>query len=78
MNREATDCEKILAKHMSNEGSQPEYRDSYNSVIKEDNSRFRTHKLLEQTLHRRRYTNGHLSHGKMLNIISHQQCKSIP
>ena len=34
MNREATDCEKILAKHMSNEESHPKYRNSYNSVIK--------------------------------------------
>ena len=34
MKREVIDCEKMLAKYVSNAGSYPKYRNSYNSVIK--------------------------------------------
>ena len=56
MKREVIDCEKMLAKYVSNAGSYPKYRNSYNSVIKKGNSMLKMRKLFEQMLHKRRYT----------------------
>ena len=65
---QATDWEILFALHTSDKGLHPDdIKLSHNSVI----GRQTTNKRSEQTVHKRRYTDGQWTHEMMLDTISY-------
>ena len=69
MRRQATDCEKIFAKHTSGKGVLSKIKNSKNSTIKKLSTQLKNRP--EQTPHQRRYTNGKKAYEKMFSNICH-------
>ena len=73
MRRQPMEGEKILANHIHDNGFYQKYmKNSYNSIMKQNQSSLKIGRRTEKTLSQRRHPNGQQVYEKTLNVTNQQ------